>query len=131
MTNKQLIQGTRALVQKIYDIEDTLGWHDEPTNLSDRLNNITAEIAEIWEEWRNHHEPTETYYECQTTHCELSQEYCKNCEFGKPCGIPSEFADIIIWIMDYCAEVGIDIAEMIVEKAEYNATRTYRHGKRI
>ena len=46
----------------------------------------------------------------------------------KPEGIPSEFADIIIRILDMCAYHDIDIAAAIADKMAYNETRSYRHG---
>lgn len=145
MTDQELIKNIKVLVHKIWEIEDTLGWHDEPTTLSERLSNITAEIGEVWEEYRKFHELTETYYECKADKHYKAQncfelcikdqdgkdEKCKTCPYGKPCGIPSEFADIIIWIMDYCQEVGIPIGEMILEKLEYNSHRSYKHGKKV
>jgi len=39
-----------------------------------------------------------------------------------------ELADVVIRIMDYCAYNQLDIAQALVEKAQYNETREYRHG---
>jgi hypothetical protein len=47
---------------------------------------------------------------------------------GKPCGIASEFADVIIRILDTCYTLDIPIASALRDKAEYNRTRPYRHG---
>lgn len=49
-------------------------------------------------------------------------------EDGKPEGIPSELADTVICIMDMCGYYGIDLEAMLVEKAEFNKSRSYRHG---
>lgn len=48
----------------------------------------------------------------------------------KPEGIPSEFADLILRVLDTCGAEGIDIAGAIADKMAYNATRPYRHGGR-
>jgi NTP pyrophosphatase (non-canonical NTP hydrolase) len=48
---------------------------------------------------------------------------------GKPEGVPSEMADIIIRVLDACAAWGIDIDTAIREKIEYNATRDHLHGR--
>lgn len=49
-------------------------------------------------------------------------------KYLKPEGIPSEMADIIIRVLDICADREIDIATAIADKMAYNETRAYRHG---
>jgi NTP pyrophosphatase (non-canonical NTP hydrolase) len=49
-------------------------------------------------------------------------------EGNKPCGIPSELADVVIRVMHMSEEYGIDLERAILEKMEYNDTRPYRHG---
>lgn len=49
---------------------------------------------------------------------------------GKPVGMPSEFADVIIRIFDFCGRHSIDIGEAVVTKMDYNDTRSYRHGNK-
>ena len=41
----------------------------------------------------------------------------------------SELADIILIILAYCGETGIDIEKAVIEKMKYNETREYKHGK--
>lgn len=51
---------------------------------------------------------------------------------GKPEGMPSELADIVIRTMELASALGIDIGNAIKDKHEYNKSRPYRHGgKRI
>lgn len=47
---------------------------------------------------------------------------------GKPEGIHTELADVIIRVLDYCGYAGIDIDAAISQKHEYNKSRPYRHG---
>ena len=47
---------------------------------------------------------------------------------GKPEGIPTELADVIIRVLDYCGCAGINIDAAISQKHEYNKSRPYRHG---
>jgi NTP pyrophosphatase (non-canonical NTP hydrolase) len=50
----------------------------------------------------------------------------------KPVGFPSEIADIVIRCLDLSEHYGIDLASIILEKHQYNITRSYKHGgKRI
>lgn len=49
----------------------------------------------------------------------------------KPCGIPSEMADIIIRVLHFCGKHDIDIAKAIKEKMAFNSTRPHMHGKKL
>jgi NTP pyrophosphatase (non-canonical NTP hydrolase) len=39
-----------------------------------------------------------------------------------------EMADVILRVMDYCAYYRLPVAEVLIEKMEYNATRAHKHG---
>lgn len=49
----------------------------------------------------------------------------------KPCGIPSELADIIIRVLHFSGKHGVDIEKAVIEKMAYNATREFRHGNKV
>jgi NTP pyrophosphatase (non-canonical NTP hydrolase) len=48
---------------------------------------------------------------------------------GKPEGLGSELADIVIRTFDFAAALGIDLEAVIEEKAAFNAGRPRLHGK--
>lgn len=50
---------------------------------------------------------------------------------GKPVGLPSEAADVLIRLLDTCQRHGIDLQAETVQKLEYNATRGHRHGGKV
>ncbi len=50
---------------------------------------------------------------------------------GKPEGIASEYADVIIRIGHYAEAMGIDLAYEIRRKMDYNKNREYRHGHKL
>ena len=52
-------------------------------------------------------------------------------EDGKPEGVPSELADILIRVGDLCGEHGIDLEAAVIEKMQFNATRPHKHGKKF
>jgi NTP pyrophosphatase (non-canonical NTP hydrolase) len=48
----------------------------------------------------------------------------------KPEGVGSEFADVLIRLLDTCDVFGIDLAAEYERKIAYNRTRPYQHGGR-
>lgn len=47
---------------------------------------------------------------------------------AKPCGVPSELADVLIRVFHFCGKHGIDIDKAVREKMAFNASRPMRHG---
>lgn len=49
----------------------------------------------------------------------------------KPEGFYSELADVVIRIMDTCAQAGVSLYDEIQIKMEYNHLREHRHGGKL
>jgi len=129
----------KELAKEIHQNAVDHGWWDTPRSVSEILCLIHSEISEALEEDRNHHAPNETYYsgkvkkgnvEVIATFDHQTAMFHNNDHIlvNKPEGIPSELADAIIRILDFCEHYGIDIDSAIREKMEFNKTRPYRHG---
>lgn len=123
------------------------GFHDdEPTEgrallslNAERIALIHSEASEALEELRSGHAVNETYYPdpqlpASLVHeagvqkaRELMQAYVAD-KPRKPEGVPSEMADIVIRVLDFCASNDIDLESIITEKLAYNATRGRKHG---
>lgn len=52
-------------------------------------------------------------------------------EDGKPEGLGSEGADIVIRVFDHFSALGIDVAMELRNKFAFNRTRSHRHGGRL
>lgn len=97
------------------------GWWEgkDLTCIPEKLALIHSEISEALEEYRKGSNPSVRYYE--PSH-ELTE---------KPEGFGVELADAVIRIMDLCEWLGIDLAGLVVEKHEYNLTRSFKHGGKL
>lgn len=71
------------------------------------------EVMELFDEFLSYTRPKETRYGAD----------------GKPEGVPSEIADIVLICMIMAEQYGIDLEAAIIEKHEFNKTRPYLHKK--
>lgn len=88
------------------------GWYEEPRTFGELIALCHSELSEALEDFRNG----------------LKPNVMLNGDGGKPCGIPSELADVVIRIADMAGYYGIDLEAAIKAKMAYNRTRPYKHG---
>ena len=84
-------------------------WGEGGNNFGEKIALIHSELSEALEKHRKGVGPDE--------HC---PEYS---------GVAIELADAVIRILDLCGYLGIDLGSAILAKANFNATRPYKHGK--
>lgn len=116
------------LAKEIYDTAASKGWHDKPVAFGDAIANIHGELTEAWEEYRHGRKFDEIYFTISEESITPNEGWQDDI---KPEGIPTEFADVIIRVLDACHMYGIDIDAAVAQKMKYNNTRTFRHGGKI
>lgn len=110
---------------EVLEINKALGWHDYLVSFPEAMAMLHSEVSEALEAWRVHGTgdatltaPTADLHDRRVV--------------GKPEGVGSEFADILIRLLDDCALYGVDLQAEYERKVEFNRSRPYRHGgKRI
>lgn len=112
---KIIFNGLNLLVEKCHENAEKKSWWNPAPTFAEGLMLIVSELSEALEDFRDGYKPS--------VHHE-NDNY-------KPVGIPSEMADVIIRMCDLCGGFKIPLAEAVIKKMQYNATRTLRHGGKI
>ena len=118
------------------EIRDSL--HEESIKFSESFNRVAYLLAQT-AKLKGFHKSTVSKGELL---CLMHQEISECLDFvRKPDleddhipeldGEALELADTIIRAMDYGVRFDLDIAGAIIEKAKYNTTRPYMHGKKL
>jgi NTP pyrophosphatase (non-canonical NTP hydrolase) len=133
MAKDEVRVGIRTLATAVSNTAHAHGWWSDDDgntvqrNMGEMIALMHSELSEALEAYRNN-EPTLWYEHALPTVGLAMDQREYNGVLGKPQGVASEFADVIIRILDTCATLGIPIATALLDKHEYNLSRPYRHG---
>jgi NTP pyrophosphatase (non-canonical NTP hydrolase) len=103
----------KELVDQAYQGAFDKGWCEKKIEVPEQVALICSEACEGLEAWRD------------------NQPISWIDDHGKPQGIASEYADILIRVAHYAKILGIDLEKEIVQKLAYNKIRDYRHGGKL
>lgn len=120
----------RAMTELCGSASASKGWHEgrptDPAMLGhwqgNKLMLMVSELVEAHDELRNGRAANETYHPTAPADQEI------RIGLFKPEGVPSELADTVIRIFDFCYTEKIDLGAIIAEKLAYNRTREQMHG---
>lgn len=110
------------------------GWQDVPRSFDGDIALIHEELSEALGEYRNHRGLDETYYEVlkedgltlRVNDAEAAAHVLG--KPAKPCGIPSELADVVIRIAQYCGTNKVNLPSWMANISIRVWPREYLRG---
>ena len=141
-----IARGFEIASRAIYLNNVEKGWWEDPSrNFGELMALIHSEVSESLEAYRDGDDITDVAYEYpdfyevvndsgETVKIVGAQEESTlqtedgEIVLGKPVGVASELADVIIRILDVAEGLNIPVTQALIEKHQYNQTRPYRHG---
>lgn len=111
-----------SMQAEILEINHANGWYDTDRSTVEGHMLIVSEVAEATEAYRRWKLEDQTDPEWQ--------RLAEKGVFVKPEGVGSEYADILVRLLDQCQRDDIDLQWEVDRKLAFNRTRGYRHGGR-
>jgi NTP pyrophosphatase (non-canonical NTP hydrolase) len=108
---RAFIEQFNAIQKEAHKIAISKGWWDDHRSDGEIIALIHEEVSEALGALRKGGQP---------------DKHVKNFT-----NIEVELADIILRIMDFAGHKRFRVIEALLEKMEFNKTRSYRHGKRF
>ena len=115
------------MAEEVYEINLQLGWQPSANTFGDCMALLHSEVSEALEAFRKHDLEDATRPICGWAAAHPG-EVCAEHGPSKPEGVGSEFADVLIRLLDDCKMYGIDLQAEYERKIAYNRTRQWRHG---
>jgi NTP pyrophosphatase (non-canonical NTP hydrolase) len=113
----------QRMTAEVREINTALGWRSDHTTFGEYIALLHSELSEA----------LEAYRDWRLEDATEPRTYLPGGRPGpltKPEGVGSEFADVLVRLLDTCDVYGIDLANEFWRKVAYNRTREFQHGGR-
>ena len=127
MTEQPKVTTIQELIDEAAACAKEKGWDDDYRPITEDLLLVHSEISEACEDLRSGRASDELYYEDKVIAGDGKSEWEL---LAKPCGVPTELADVMIRVAHMAKRHGIDLVAAINLKLAYNRTRSHRHGNK-
>lgn len=121
------------MTAEVRDVNTEKGWRQGSNTFGDYIALLHSELSEALEAYRDYRlddatgDPSPVYGDDEDS---MGNPVRRGWRPGKPEGVGSEFADVLIRLLDVCDIYGIDLAGEFERKLAYNRTRPFQHGGR-
>ena len=116
----QACAGVDVLVADSHTTAKEKGWwEDGDRNIGELIALMHCELSEAMEEFRN---------DGNAGLSKIAMDV--DGKPGKPGGVATEFADVLIRIFDFCGRYDVPLGEALRLKLAFNKTRPHRHGNK-
>ena len=122
-------QSLSELAKTSYEVSKSKGWwEDGPRSDASVISLMHSEVSEALEDYRLNHAPNESWLEITSEIGGVKVSIRDDVNGTKPCGVPSELADVAIRIGDYFGGRGLDLEEAYSRTADFNPIKDFEDG---
>jgi NTP pyrophosphatase (non-canonical NTP hydrolase) len=116
------------MTAEVREVNNEKGWRTGGNTFGDYIALMHSELSEALEAYRDHRLVDATRQSCEVRRRHNPDE--DHAHLCKPEGVGSEFADMLIRLLDVADIYGIDLDAEYERKLAYNRTRPFQHGGR-